>query len=68
MPREEDLRLRARVERLKEICDIYRDASLQSHIGHWDETGGGGSGCPQCIRASELRKRADALRAAVEEE
>lgn len=48
-------------DRYKEACQLYREASIQSHNGHWDETMQHGAGCPECIRAGELRNRADKL-------
>ena len=41
--------------------NLYRQASYQSHSGHWDSTMQGGKGCPECIRANDLRKEADEL-------
>ena len=38
-----------------------REASFQSHNGHWDMTGGAGSGCPECVRAGKLREEADSM-------
>jgi len=54
-------RLTARVRQLEEALKLYREASFQSHSGHWDKTGGSGTGCPECIRANGLREQADAL-------
>ena len=54
-------RLIAENQRLREAVDILRDASYQSHSGHWDATQQGGAGCPECIRARELRDKADAI-------
>lgn len=48
-------------DRYKEACKLYREASIQSHNGHWDGTMRGGLGCPECLRAKELRQRADKL-------
>jgi len=59
--------LAAENEKIKGACKLYRMASLQAHSAHWDLTGQGGVGCPECLRATELRDRADALRAALEE-
>ncbi|MBF0102060.1 MAG: hypothetical protein HQK77_14250 [Desulfobacterales bacterium] len=44
---------------LKDAFLKMREASFQSHTGHWDKEGTGGINCPECIRASELRKEAD---------
>ena len=46
------------VDLFRQAMAIYREASYQSHSGHWDATMRGGAGCPQCIRADELRGRA----------
>lgn len=46
---------------LRQACEIYRDASYQSHTGHWDSTMQHGAGCPECIRARKLRAKADAI-------
>ena len=59
------------IERLKKACELYRQASIQSHRGHvqprhpelqgdWDPTGKWGAGCPECNRASQLRSEAEA--------
>ena len=48
------------IERLKKACELYRQASIQSHTGHWDPTGRWGAGCPECDRASQLRSEAEA--------
>ena len=61
----------AEIERLKKACELYRQASIQSHRGHvrprhpelqgdWDPTGKWGAGCPECDRASQLRSEAEA--------
>jgi hypothetical protein len=58
--------------RLKKACELYRQASIQSHRGHvqprhpelqgdWDPTGKWGAGCPECDRASQLRSEAEAF-------
>jgi len=57
--------LRAQVAVLREACQIYRKASQQGHAAHWDRTMQGGAGCLECIRALELREKADALTAAL---
>lgn len=56
--------------RLREALEIYKNASYQSHNGHWDMTMQGGAGCPECIRARELRVKADEILAkdAIKEE
>ena len=48
-------------ERLFQVIELYRSASYQSHSGHFDPTGGSGSGCPACLRAIELRADARAI-------
>lgn len=48
-------------KRLREALEIYKNASYQSHNGHWDMTMQGGAGCPECIRARELRVKADEI-------
>ena len=45
----------------KKIIKIYKEAAWQSHYNHFDRTSGGGLGCPECIRASKLRKEAERL-------
>lgn len=47
------------IARLREALEIYREASFQSHNGHWDMTMQHGAGCPECIRVRELRAKAD---------
>ncbi len=51
----------AEIERLKKACELYRQASIQSHSGHWDPTRRVGAGCPECDRASQLRSEAEAF-------
>lgn len=46
---------------MREAITLLRDASYQNHTGHFDKTGGSGSGCPECIRARDLRDKADAI-------
>lgn len=48
-------------EALRLACTLYREASIQSHSRHWDNTMQGGLGCPECIQARELREKADKL-------
>lgn len=55
------------VTQLNKACDLYKEASYQSHSGHWDREGTGGRHCPECIRARELRDLADKARKVVEE-
>lgn len=45
--------LKAEVGRLREVADAARAVGLTSHSGHWDRTGGAGSGCPECKRQWE---------------
>jgi hypothetical protein len=54
-------RAKASLRELAEAFQIMRDASFQSHYGHWDRDGTGGLNCPECIRSRELRERADEL-------
>ncbi len=49
------------VSLLREACQIYREASQQGHSTHWDATMQHGRGCPECIRARELRAKGDAI-------
>ena len=53
---------------LMSAMDLYKQASFQSHSGHWDKTGGSGAGCPACIRANELCQQAQARIAELEGE
>lgn len=46
---------------MREAIALLRNASQQSHTAHFDKTGGSGSGCPECIRARDLREKADAI-------
>ena len=48
----------AQVTELRKAMELYREASYQGHSAHWDKTGGSGSGCPACLRATELRAQA----------
>lgn len=43
---------------LKEAFLIMKNASYQSHTGHWDIQGTHGANCPECLRANQLRKEA----------
>lgn len=47
-----------RIEALEQALELYKQASYQSHTGHWDKTMQHGAGCPECIRARELREQA----------
>ena len=51
---------KAEIERLKKACELYRQASIQSHKGHWGPTRKWGAGCPECDRAAQLRSEAEA--------
>ena len=49
----------------KQIFDLMeaaflkmKEASYQSHSGHWNREGTRGLNCPECIRANKLRKEA----------
>lgn len=46
---------------MRKAIALLRSASQQSHEAHFDKTGGSGTGCPECIRARELREKADAI-------
>ena len=46
---------------MRKAIALLRSASQQSHAAHFDKTGGSGTGCPECIRARELREKADAI-------
>jgi hypothetical protein len=55
--------MREDVERLTIRNEIFEAAynraykgTYQSHTGHWDKTGKGGAGCPECRRATEARE------------
>jgi len=49
---------------LQKVADAARNVGLTSHSGHWDKTGGAGSGCPECKRQREwFFPLAEALRA-----
>ena len=51
----------AQVTKITKANALLREASFQSHSGHWDNTGGSGSGCSECIRSYELMNEAEAL-------
>lgn len=53
--------LQARLAVLEGALELYKQASCQSHNGHFDMTGQSGNGCPECIRARELREQAEAV-------
>lgn len=53
--------LATRLQTMRKAAQMYRDASIQSHGRHWDRQQTGGANCPECLRASELRREADAL-------
>jgi hypothetical protein len=40
---------------------LMRDATFQSHTGHWDSLGTHGVNCPECVRANKIREEADRL-------
>lgn len=40
---------------------LMREATLQSHTGHWDSQGTGGLNCQECIKAGKLRKEDDEM-------
>lgn len=49
------------LENYKQAYLIMREATYQSHNGHWDSTMQHGAGCPECIRARGLRAKADKI-------
>lgn len=49
------------IARLKEAMEIYKQATYQSHLCHWDNAGGSITGCPECIRAREARDQAQRI-------
>lgn len=59
--REENERLTAEVSAYRRAYEIAREATLQSHSGHWDPTGGSGSGCSECQRARNARAECDEI-------
>lgn len=54
------VRLRIRCAAYENAYRIAYQATFQSHTGHWDKTGQGGRGCPECVRAREARENCDA--------
>lgn len=52
---------KAYIDDLFEAMTIFREASYQSHNGHWDKEGTHGVNCPECIRARALREKAEAI-------
>jgi hypothetical protein len=46
---------------------LLRDGALSAHTGHWDRTGGSGSGCPVCIQQREASAAARRALADIEE-
>lgn len=58
---EENDRLQAENERLKQAAALFREASFQGHSSHWDSQGTSGANCPACSKASNLRRQADDL-------
>ena len=53
--------LASRMQTMRKAAQLYREASIQDHAAHWDSKQTGGANCPACLRASELRREADAL-------
>ena len=49
------------IKQLLKACRLYKRASVQGHYGHWDSMGTFGANCPECIRARELREKANAI-------
>jgi hypothetical protein len=58
------IKAEARLRELAEAYEIMREASFQSHSGHWDPQRTGGQNCPECIRSRTLREKADSLASA----
>ena len=50
-----------KIDLLTKACRMYREATFQSHSGHWDKTMQHGLGCEECIRAHKLREQADKM-------
>ena len=48
-------------ELMEQAFEKMKEASFQSHYGHWDREGTRGLNCPECIRAKELRHEAAEL-------
>ena len=53
--------LASRMQTMRKAAQLYREASIQDHAAHWDSKQTVGANCPACLRASELRREADAL-------
>jgi hypothetical protein len=53
--------------RVQELEVMLKDAHLLfgRHNGHFDRTGGRGTGCPVCVEQRELRAKHDAILAAL---
>ena len=50
--------LRENVETMREaIIFALDEGRIGDHLGHWDRTGGHGSGCPACIANREAKRR-----------
>ena len=55
-----DAKAATAIERMMKCIGLLRQASCQSHIGHWDRQGTHGQNCPECLRTRALRERAEA--------
>jgi len=49
------------ISKFMKVIEILRDASIQSHSGHWDPQGTYGANCPECRRAHKLRNSANEI-------
>lgn len=49
------------VEQLVAALKEARRALYPNHSGHWDKTGGSGSGCPECQRQHAAQADIDAV-------
>ena len=50
--------LRENVEAMREaIIFALDEGRIGDHLGHWDKTGGHGTGCPACIANREAKRR-----------
>jgi hypothetical protein len=49
------------VQLMIQAYSLMKQATFQSHTGHWDHKGTCGANCYECKRADELRNEADRL-------
>ncbi len=45
----------------EEAYCLLAEATLTNHHGHFDPTGGSGTGCPECLRVRDLRDKAESI-------